>query len=112
MADNVGCADCDARRGGVVPYVTEKEFLAQVIQLGRIYQWGCYHTHDSRRSAAGFPDIVMVRLSRILFIELKSERGKVTPVQQEWLDALELTGKVETYLWKPSMWDTVVEVLR
>jgi hypothetical protein len=40
---------------------TEKQFMAQVIQLARLRKWLVYHTHDARRSVAGFPDLVLVR---------------------------------------------------
>jgi len=43
-------------------------------------------------------------------------KGLIVPFenveQQEWLDELEGTGKVETYLWKPSDWERIVEILR
>lgn len=69
-----------------------------------------YHTFDSRHSAAGFPDLVLVRRPRIIFAELKSEAGRVTREQLEWLDELE--GCVaETYLWRPSDRFTMDRVL-
>jgi len=92
--------------------ITEKEFLAQVVELARLCGWLVYHPWLSVRSAAGFPDLVCVRLSRVLFVELKSERGTVTLAQQEWIDALSLTGKAEVWIWRPSDWNVVVEALR
>lgn len=50
--------------------------------------WLAYHTHDSRRSEPGFPDAVFVRDGRIVFAELKAARGRVTPEQRAWLEAL------------------------
>ncbi len=48
-----------------------------------------YHTHDSRRSQAGFPDIVAIRVTpdhATLFVgELKRETGRVTNAQNDWL---------------------------
>lgn len=41
--------------------ISEKEFQAQVLDLARLTGWLCYHPHDSRRSAPGFPDLVLVR---------------------------------------------------
>lgn len=97
---------------GLLPHITEKQFLAQVLELAALCHWRAYHSWISIRSAQGFPDLVMVRLSRILFVELKSERGRVSPAQQEWLNDLALTGKVEVEIWRPSNWETLVEVLR
>lgn len=68
-----------------------------------------YHTHDSRRSASGFPDLVIVfpRSGGLLFVELKSATGRVSADQQRWLDALgtvRLTTVREVHLWRPSDW--------
>ena len=41
--------------------MTEKKFQAAVLQIANMYGWLAYHTHDSRRSAPGFPDLVLVR---------------------------------------------------
>ena len=70
--------------------MTEKQLEAAVraaaLALGYLY----YHTHDSRRSNPGFPDCVMVhpRTGALLFWELKSERGRPTGAQMEWMGAL------------------------
>lgn len=55
----------------------------------------------------------MLRRSRLVFAELKSTRGRVTPEQQAWLDQLPATG-TETYLWRPADWlsGVIPEVLR
>lgn len=92
--------------------MTEKQFEAQVKELAKIFGWNYYHTWRSYHSPMGFPDCVMVRLSRIIFAELKSDKGKVTPAQQEWLDILKGTEKVEVYLWYPDDFDEIVEILK
>lgn len=63
-----------------------------------------YHTHDSRDSPAGFPDvmILMPRRKRVIVAELKTEKGKVTEAQQKWLDAYAAVNPEGTYLWRPS----------
>lgn len=92
--------------------ITEKEFESQVRDLARMFHWLYYHTWRSIHSPAGFPDICMVRLSRIVFAELKSEKCQISPEQQKWLDALVATGRIEAYLWRPSNFDEIVECLR
>lgn len=84
-------------------------------QLGYIH----FHAHDSRRSPAGFPDLVMVGSHRLIFAELKKEKGKATLEQQDWLarlGALERKsgGLVVARLWRPSDWldGTIEEALR
>ena len=89
---------------------TEKEFQQMVLDLAGYLGWTCYHTFDSRRSQPGFPDLVLVRPPRLVFAELKSERGRTTPQQQEWLDLLEGTP-AETYLWRPADWDAIRAIL-
>jgi len=90
--------------------MTERDWMAKVIEAARWMGWLVYHTHDSRRSEAGFPDLVLVR-DRVVYAELKSERGRLTPQQREWLDALGATG-AEAYVWRPTDWDDVLACLR
>ena len=94
--------------------INEKAFESQVKDLAKLFGWKYYHTWRSFHSPAGFPDCVFVRRERLIFAELKSEKGTVSPKQQEWLDALGNTGNkdVQVYLWRPGDFDKVVEVLR
>ena len=52
-----------------------------------------YHTHDSRRSPAGFPDLVAVVEGTLWCIEVKAEHGKLSPEQVDWADALVGLGR-------------------
>lgn len=82
----------------------EKPFQTRVIQLAKFHGFELvYHTHNSKRSAPGFPDLVMVstRHGRILYRELKTTKGRVTVEQQTWLDALEATGQ-DASVWRPA----------
>jgi hypothetical protein len=96
-----------------VPQMTEKQLQAAVVNLARIFQWRVYHSWISIRSAPGFPDIIACRGERLLAIELKSERGRATGAQLDWLAALYGAG-VETFLLRPSDWHngTVEKILR
>ncbi len=89
--------------------ISEKMFMQQVIQIATLTGWNVFHAYDSRRCPGpGFPDLTMVHPQRgFLMAELKSERGRVTPAQQQWLDALREAG-CETYLWRPSMLDSII----
>jgi hypothetical protein len=99
-------------------HVTEKVFQAQVIELARLLGYLVYHPYDSRRSEKGYPDLTMVkpgcddRPGRIIFAELKTNVGRVSPSQREWLQALEGCPGVECYLWRPSDWDAIVSRLK
>ena len=52
----------------------------------------------------------MVR-ERVVFAELKSAKGRVTPDQQKWHDRLREAG-AEVHVWKPANWDDLTEVLQ
>jgi len=93
------------------PGITERAFLAQVLRYAALRGWHCYHTHDSRHSSAGFPDLVLVRRPRVVFAELKSDRGRCTPEQRAWLAEL-AECSVEVKLWRPSDWEEIERCLR
>ena len=85
--------------------MTEAQLQAAVVQLAKVLGWMVYHTHDSRKSEPGFPDLVLVHPAkrRLLFYELKSENGYLTAAQREWLNALNLAG-AEALLYGPEDW--------
>jgi Holliday junction resolvase len=92
--------------------VTEKEFAAQVVQLAKTCGWKVYRTWLPINSPAGFPDLVLVRGSEALFVELKSEKGTLKPAQEEWLNALQHVETVNAFCWRPCHWDMIEEALR
>ena len=90
--------------------ITEKDFQAAVINLARYTGWLVYHTHDSRRSEPGFPDLVLAKDKWLVTAELKTEKGTLTPAQTAWILALRETGN-EVYVWRPSDWEQIQERL-
>jgi hypothetical protein len=90
--------------------MTEAALLAHVLRQLKALGWAAYHTHDSRRSEAGYPDIAAVRGSRLLYAELKSRTGVLTVEQRLWLDALWSAG-AEVYVFRPDDLDWITEVL-
>lgn len=97
--------------------VTEKELLQLVEDTARRFGWLTYHTHDSRRSEPGFPDLVLCKPetgrypAQLLYVELKSETGRVSAAQIRWLDALK-ANRVEVHIWRPSDWPAIQARLR
>lgn len=91
----------------------EKDFQNQVIALAKKNAWKVFHCRDSRKSdGPGFPDIVAARLSRVLFIELKTATGKTTAEQLNWGEVLSAVGgNVEYYLFRPENWPNIVAIL-
>jgi hypothetical protein len=72
-----------------------------------------YHTRDSRGSSPGFPDLVIVGPGGFLIRELKSETGRITAQQADWLQALRKAG-VDAKVWQPVDWhsDMIMNELR
>lgn len=90
--------------------MNETQFQNKVIDLCRWYRLLYYHTHDSRRSQPGFPDLVIVGKHKVIFAELKSATGKVSMAQQEWIEKLNHAG-AEAYVWRPQDWPHVERVV-
>ena len=88
--------------------MTEKAFQAAVVQAATFAGWKVYHTFDSRRSPAGFPDLVLVRPPDVLFVELKTDTGRVRLDQEQWLAALKACTAVEAHVWRPRQMDEVL----
>jgi hypothetical protein len=83
--------------------LTEEQFQSQVIQLAQLHGYLLiYHTHDSRRSQPGFPDLVLVSLrrGRCLFRELKTAKGKLSPAQTLWIQGMQNAG-LNAGVWRP-----------
>ena len=83
--------------------MTEKQLQQLVLGACRQLRLLAYHTYDSRKSQPGFPDLVIVGGTTILYRELKTEKGKVTSAQNYWLDALRHAG-IDADVWRPSDW--------
>ena len=86
--------------------------MGVIVEMATLFGWRHYHTWSSVHSPAGFPDLVLVRPPRLIFAELKSQVGRVTPAQKAWLDDLYATPSTEVYLWRPSDLDDIERVLR
>jgi hypothetical protein len=105
-----------ARRAGNIapltyPDMTEKHLLSWVRQAARLLGWRCYHTWNSIHSERGFPDLVLCKPPRLLVIELKGPRGKVTGDQQDWLNDLAACG-ISTAVWRPDDLEHILDVLK
>lgn len=83
--------------------MSESVFQSKVIAMAKRLGWEHYHTHDSRRSVAGFPDLVLVQPQKgwIIYRELKTEKGRVSKDQWHWLGMLRACGQ-DVDVWRPS----------
>jgi hypothetical protein len=92
-------------------HITERDFQAQVLELAHLCGWLAYHTWTSVHSPSGYPDLTLARAPRVIFAELKSQRGRVTPAQCDWLEELRRCPGTECYLWRPSDFAEISRVL-
>ncbi len=104
--------------------MSEADLQRSIVDLARTLGWTVLHIDDARRevvnaagqrrlvgdkNAAGLPDLIMLR-ERIVWAELKRERGRLRPTQQHILADLRHAG-AEVYLWKPSDWPAIQQTL-
>ncbi len=82
--------------------MSEATLQARVVDLARELGYLAYHTHDSRRSQPGYPDLhlVSLRRGRSLMRELKTQTGRTSPDQKTWIAALHSAG-VDVGIWRP-----------
>lgn len=85
---------------------SEVAFQTWVLNIAGFGGWHLtYHTHDSRRSQPGFPDLQLVReqtdvyVPELVVAELKGAKTRVSPEQLRWLEAYRTLG-IEAYLWR------------
>ena len=101
--------------------MSEAELQAAVVELAQRAGWTVDFVPDwfwrlafasmrrQRRgnrqwSPPGKPDLTLVRPGKLVFLELKSETGRVRPPQRAWLDVLQTVPGVETHVIRPRHW--------
>ena len=90
----------------------EKDFQGQLMKVVDMLGGLAYHTHDSRRSAKGYPDLTIVTPGlnrRVIWAELKAGKREPTEDQRIWLKAL---PDHQAYLWRPDDWDDAVRIIQ
>jgi hypothetical protein len=98
--------------------VSERDFQTAVVDLARLKGWRVAHFRPAQTSKGwrtpveadgkGFPDLVLARAGRVILLELKSARGRVSPEQGEWLKALGGSA----YVIRPADWNELQVILR
>ncbi len=101
--------------------LTEAQFQKQVTDLATRLGWSWLHvermgnesgrwrTPVSGPLGKGWPDLVLIRKSSLIFAELKAQRGLLTEPQRAVAAILNQTHSY--YVWRPSDFNQIVEVL-
>jgi len=100
--------------------MNEKQFQEAVLQTAKVFGWKVAHFRAARTASGwmtpvaadgkGWPDLVLVGHGRVLFRELKTDKGTLTAEQQEWGEWL-TANRQDWAVWRPKMWTTVVSQL-
>lgn len=91
--------------------MTEADYQKRITDLCDWLGLRWFHSGDSRRdSCAGYPDLTIVGPGGLIFAELKTERGRVTDDQFDWLGAL--SAHQPALVWRPSDWPLVEATLK
>ena len=89
--------------------MTERQLSKAVVELAERLGWRVFtisHTKAAglrSHTGLGYPDLTMVRRGRLMFVELKAEKGRMRPGQEEWLQDLRAAG-AWTHVWRPEDW--------
>lgn len=96
---------------------SERLFQEAVLQLAILNGWQHFHPSPAqkrpgvwRTDGKGFPDLVLAHRDRgVIFAELKTSTGKMTPEQRTW--EYNLYPHVEFYLWRPADLERIADRL-
>lgn len=102
--------------------ISEKEWMHAVADIARTWHWKVAHFRAGQTGrgwrtpvafdGAGFPDLVLVHPNRrrVIFAELKSDRGRLEEHQDLWRDWLICAG-AQWRVWQPRDRPAVVDEL-
>ena len=100
--------------------VSEKDLQNAIMEYLGYNGWLRAHFRPAKTQAGnwitamqgdtGYPDVTAVKGHRLVFAELKTEKGKITATQEQWLDALALAHR-EVYVVRPSTLNVFYAVL-
>jgi hypothetical protein len=103
--------------GALLPVkTTEADLQRNVRDLARRLGWDLvFHAMQPFHAAErGWPDLVLLRVRdrRLLFVELKAERGRLSDRQEQVIEMLRAVTPDSVFVWRPSDWDEIERVLR
>ena len=72
--------------------VTEADIRRQVTDYLQLRQYFCFYVLQGLGAYKGIPDLIAVKNGRVLFIELKTARGRQSDHQKKFQADLEAAG--------------------
>lgn len=102
--------------------LSERAFQRTVLRYAKACGWKAFHASRAMYKQGqwctpyggdgkGFPDLLLLRPPRLVVCELKTRTGTIRPEQREWLNLFRGIPYAEVYLWRPSDWQAIVEIL-
>jgi len=98
---------------------TENDFMTWVLMLAKLFGWKVAHFRAARTNKGwrtpvqadgkGFPDLVLVKGDKLIFVELKSKKGKLSTEQRAWLQTLCHAATV--CIWRPGDRESIQKIL-
>lgn len=104
--------------------VRERDLQAQIVEAAELCGWRVVHvdapapscpvcgTYVPPLRVAGHPDLELVRGPQLIYLECKTERGRVSLEQEETLARLAQVRFVNTAMVRPRHLDEVLDTLR
>lgn len=100
--------------------MNEAQFQKRIVQIAKRNGWLVFHPKKTRLpngawvtpfiGDAGFPDLVLVRPPKLLFVELKKQNGQPSKDQIRWVESLRACG-VDAFFWRPDELGYIQSVL-
>ena len=82
--------------------ISEKAWVRSILESAQSFGWVLLQrAWSSQHSPSGWPDLTLARPPRIIFVEAKAERGKLSERQEQTLNVLRKCGQ-EVFVWRPS----------
>jgi|SRR5882672_3465279 len=90
----------------VAGHISEKDLARYITEMCEVVGVIRYHHLNSIGTERGFPDETWIGAHGMCFVELKSQKGRIRPEQQTFLDAVEATGagRPALYVFRPEDW--------